>query len=69
MKIKIDDIDYDCEFQLPTFREYDLNVIQQKKEQIDIWMEDWARKVQESKLKEKRDLRKEKLINITKNKD
>ena len=59
MKIKIDDIDYDCEFQLPTFREYDLNVIQQK-EQIDVWMEDWARNVKESK---------EKLMNITKNKD
>ena len=68
MKIKIDDIDYDCEFQLPTFREYDLNRIQQK-EQIDVWMEDWVRHVQESKLKEKRDLRKKKLENITKNKD
>jgi len=66
MKIKIDDIDYDCEFQLPTFREYDLNRIQQK-EQIDVWMEDWVRHVQESKLKEKRDLRKKKLENITKN--
>ena len=68
MKIKIDDIDYDCEFQLPIFREYDLNRIQQK-EQIDVWMEEWGRQVQESKLKEKRDLRKKKLENITKNKD
>lgn len=63
MKIKIDNIDYDCEFQLPTFREY------QQKEQIDEWLEDWARQIQESKLKENRGLRKKKLENITKNKD
>ena len=58
MKINIDGIDYDCEFQLPTFREYDLNTINK---QIDVWMEDWVRHVQESKLKEKRDLRKKKV--------